>query len=165
MSHWNDRPPEERSLLNPSFCSSLLWHAANGYQTGAHLPLPFEVAFLVLPMVLHREIRDSLPRILRTSVAVWIEENPLSRSRVADRARILVPFTKEAMMFGGVHGLLAFEIGGVLANTQWKVRIASNLKLSSEEVKICAKRAEFVGRWFGTAGSPGTLLAIFGVRP
>jgi hypothetical protein len=78
---------------------------------------------------------------------------------------MLVPFTKEAMMFGGIHGLFEMTGGPIVANTSWKKRIAAELKSSTDEVRVCFKRAEFVGRWFGGAGSSETVMAILGVRP
>ena len=46
MSQWTSRPAEERALLNPSFCSSLLWQASVGYEGIANGPLPFDISFL-----------------------------------------------------------------------------------------------------------------------
>jgi hypothetical protein len=165
MSQWTDRPAEERALLNPSFCSGLLWQAAVGHENTVHAPLPFDISFLVLPIVLHRETRESLPRVVRTSLAVWIDDNPLARLRVADRARMLARFTKEAMMFGGLYGLFELKGGAIAANLEWKKRIDDDLKDSSDEVRACAKRAEFVGKWLASSGTPGTVMAILGVRP
>lgn len=165
MSLWTSRPSEERTLLNPSFCSCLLWQAAVGYRSTSQEPLSFELSFLVFPIVLHRTTRDSLPTTIRTSLAVWIDDNPLARSRVADRSRMLVKFTKEAMMFGGLHGLLQFQAGAVVANPKWKKLITAELKDSTDEVRSCMKRAEFVGKWLANSGSSSTVMAIFGVRP
>jgi hypothetical protein len=165
MSQWTSRPPEERALLNPSFCSCLLWQASVGYESIAHAPLPFDISFLVLPTVLHRETRESLPKLVRTSLAVWVDENPLARPRIADRARTLVPFTKEAMIYGGIHGLLELQGGAIAANPDWRKRIAADLEDSTDEVQSCAKRAEFVGKWLASSGSSGTVMAILGVRP
>ena len=162
MTQWTSRPAEERALLNPSFCSSLLWQASVGYGSLTDAPLPFDISFLVLPTVLHRETRESLPKVVRTSLAVWIHDNPLARSRIADRARTLVPFTKEAIMYGGIHGLFELRGGAIAANLDWKKHIAADLKDSTDEVQSCAKRAEFVGKWLA---SSGTVMAIFGVRP
>lgn len=165
MSTWSSRTAEERALLNPSFCSCLLWQAAAAYESAAKEPLPFDVAFLVLPMVLHCKTRESLPKVLKTSLAVWLNENPLSPSAVADHAKKLSPFTKEAMMFGGVHGLFTLKTGAISAKVDWKARISAGLADATDEVKMCAKRAEFIGKWFAGAGSPGTVMAIMGVRP
>lgn len=167
MNRWLERPNEEQRLLNPAFCSVLLWHAALGYalESQRHLAMPFEESFLVMPMVLHRETRDSLPRNVITSLAAWINTYPLARVTIADRGQLLVPFTKEAIYFGGVHGLFRFPHGGVQANSDWRRKISRILNDSSDEVRQCNKRAEFVGKWFARAGNPETVLAFLGVRP
>jgi len=165
MTRWSDRSREERALLNPGFCANLLWHAARGYTSEGHGPLSFEESFLVLPFVLHRETREALPRTGRTSLAVWLSENPLARGKVASRARVLVPFTKEALTFGGVHGLIRLDGGKLLAAATWQRAVNLTLMDSSEEVKSCAKRAGFIGKWFAQAGNAATVLALIGVRP
>jgi hypothetical protein len=78
---------------------------------------------------------------------------------------MLVKFTKEAMMFGGLHGLLEFKAGGIIANSTGKRLIAAEMKDSTDEVRACVKRAEFVGKWLANSGSSSTVMAIFGVRP
>jgi hypothetical protein len=143
----------------------VLWHAASGYATVANGPLPFDVAFLMLPIVLHRETRESLPHAISTSLAVWLDDNPLTRARIAERATTLVAFTKEALMFGGLHGLLNLAGSAVAANGARKRLVVATLRDSSDEVRACAKRADFTGRWFAKAGSPSTVMAIVGVRP
>jgi hypothetical protein len=127
--------------------------------------LSFEEGFLVLPFVLHRTTREALPQGTRTSLAVWLDANPLARGRIATRAHLLVPFTKEAMMFGGVHGLLQIEGGRIQAVEAWRLRVNRAIKVSSDEVRECAKRAEFVGKWFAATGSASTVMTLLGVRP
>ena len=165
MTPWINRSPEERGQLTPSFCAVLLWHAARGHTANSKVALPFETAFLVLPMVLHRETRESLPKSVKTSLAVWLNEKSLARSRIADRSRMLVPFTKEALSFGGMHGFLSLKTSVVEANFDWKNKVNACLKASSDEVGTCAKRAEFLGKWFAKTGSAATVMALIGVRP
>lgn len=165
MNRWIDRPLEERALLNPSFCGCLLWKAALGYFQVSQSPLPFDLAFLILPMALHRDTRDSLPSSVVTSIPVWLEDNPLARTRIASRARMMVPYTKEAMVFAGRHKLIRFKSTNIEADPNWIKTVNSNINLSSHEVKVCLKRAEFLGKWFAKAGSPETLMALLGVRP
>ena len=167
MSRWSERPPEEQRLLNPSFCSLLLWHAARGHSDGilGRVGIAFEECFLVLPMVLHRETRESLPTLVSTSLPVWLGRNPLAPSTIADRARALVPFTKEALRFGGAYGVLQFNQTVIRANLDWKRRMAAALQDSSDEVRTCAKRAAFVGRWFARTGNAETVLSLLGVQP
>jgi len=165
MIPWENRPREERSLLNPSFCAIILWYAAQAYGSSCDRALSFEESFLVLPLVLHRKTRERLPRSVRTSLAVWLDENPLVQRGVASRARVLVPFTKGALTFGGVHGLIRIAEGKVFANSHFKKAISEALKGTSDEVRACAKRAEFLGRWFAQTGAGITVFALMGVRP
>lgn len=167
MNCWSERPPEVKRLLNPSFCSLLLWYSAQAHMESdrAGLGIAFEECFLILPIVLHRETRESLPTMITTSLPVWLGRNPLALSTIADRASSLVPFTKDALRFGGVHGVLQFYQTIICANPDWKKRMASALKDSSDEVRICAKRAEFVGRWFAKTGNAETVLSLLGVQP
>ncbi len=167
MTRWSERTIEEQRLLNPSFCSMLLWFASAGHASVSRqrVGISFEECFLVLPMVLHREIRESLPTKITTSLAVWIGNNPLAPAIIADRARALVPFTKEAIRFAGGYGVLQLERAVVHANSDWKKRMATVLADSSEEVHSCAKRAEFVGRWFAKTGSAETVMSLMGVQP
>ena len=165
MTPWTHRSPEERALLNPSFFSLLFWHAATGHMAEGRAGLPFGTGFLVLPMVLHRETRESLPKMVTTSLPVWLDDNPLVRARLAERARTLVPYTREALLFGGTRGFLTVSEHSVSAEQGWKRKISAELRRSSDEVRSCAKRADFLGRWFARAGSPATVMALMGVRP
>ena len=167
MNRWSERPPEEQRLLNPSFCSLLLWYSAHAHAEAdrGRIGIAFEKCFLVLPIVLHRETRESLPTMVKTSLPVWLGRNPLVPSIIVDRARSLVPFTKEALQFGGSYGVLHFNQTVIHANPAWKRRIAAALNDTSDEVRTCAKRAEFVGQWFAKTGNAETVLSLLGVQP
>jgi len=76
-----------------------------------------------------------------------------------------VRHTKEALTFGGLYDLLRFSNCGVQANADWKKKVSKTLADSSDEVRNCAKRAEFVGKWLAKAGDASTVMALMGVRP
>jgi hypothetical protein len=166
MKHWRLRAQEEQRLLNPSFCSILLWNAASAYRSQADgdLAMPFVLLFLLLLTVLHAETRNSLPHTTATSFAAWLSEHSVGRATIADRARTLVPFTKEAILFGSVHGLFSVNRNGLIANSEWK-RHVKTVERASKEVRSCIKRAAFVGKWFAKAGDAETVMALVGVRP
>jgi hypothetical protein len=165
MIVWAERPREERTLLNPGFCSNLLWHATRGHASLDGTALALEEAFLILPIVLDRRTREALPRDTRTSLAAWLELEPLVRGRIATRAQLLANFTKEALLFGGVHGFITSANGRIHGGDEWGKAVRKSLRASSDEVRETAKRAEFVGKWFAHAGSVATVLALIGVRP
>jgi hypothetical protein len=165
MTQWPQRSREEQALLNPAFCSLLLWWAAKGYESINREGLSFEEAFLILPMVLHRATREALPRDTRTSLAVWMNSNPLAQGRIATRSKALVTFTREGLLFGGIRGALQIERGRLRPNDDWRRPINRSLQDTSDEVRLCARRAEFLGRWFAQTGNGATVLALVGVRP
>lgn len=165
MTSWAERSIEERNLLNPGFCAMLVWHAAQGYASERLLPMSIGLSFLVLPFVLHKETRESLPTNIRTSLPIWLAEHPLVLTRLGERASTLSAFTKQSLLFGGSLGLLAIGQDGVRANGNKKKRVHSALKATSDEVRHCAKRAEFLGRWLEKAGGPETVMTLLGVRP
>lgn len=166
MIDWLTRSAETRNLLNPSFCSILLWSAARGYaEQSRKKALPFEIAFLILPIVLHRETREALPRSQRTSIAAWVDENQLVRSHITERSRLLVPFTREALMFGGLYGVLKFSGSEVLGANEWDKKISETINACSAEIRECVKKAEFIGKWFAKTGNASTVMALLGVKP
>ena len=165
MTPWSERSREERTLLNPGYCANLLWHSTRGHASLDGDALAFEEAFLVLPIVLDRCTRDALPRDTRTSLATWLGGDALARGRIATRAQILAEFTKEALLFGGVHGFLSIHEGRVAGAGAWSKAVRKSLRASSDEVRETARKAEFVGKWFASAGSAATVLALMGMRP
>lgn len=162
---WNERSREERTLLNPGYCANLLWHATRGHASFNGSALAFEEAFLILPLVLDRRIREALPRHTQTSLATWLEIDPFARGRITSRAQLLAKFTKEALLFGGVYGLLSLSHGHVIGADEWRRVVRESLLRASDEVRETAKKAEFVGKWFAHAGAAATVLALIGVRP
>ncbi len=61
MRKWSDRVVKEANLLNLAFGAVLLAETVAHYDNKAHQGLPFALAFLVLPIILHEKTRRSLP--------------------------------------------------------------------------------------------------------
>ena len=166
MMAWSERPREIQSLLNPAFCAQLLWRTARtlAVSDSSRSGLDFSLVFLVLPMCLHKEIRSALPGNVSTSMAVWVLRTPLAPAILADRAIALVSTTKEALVFGGIYGLLRFDGTTLVSNGDWAPDFPK-AKFQSDEVRLCTRAAEFLGRWFARTGNAETVLAILGVQP
>ena len=120
---------------------------------------------MVLPTVLHRETRERLPRNRRTSLADWIGRNPLVQGTIAGSAKRMGEHVREGMLFGARHGLMRLERGRIHSDEGWRRRINGWLGEASDEVRLCARRAEFVGGWFAGNASAAGVLALLGVRP
>ena len=164
MTTWGDRSIEERALLNPAFCASLIWHFASA-STGHDRALTFSEAYLVLPIVLPKSSREALPRSTRTSLAVWLDENPSFQATLVARTRAMVPFTKDALIFGGTREFLQISTEEVRANAAMKRRVNAAVRQSSGDTQACFKKAVFLGSWFIETGAASTAMALLGVRP
>ena len=156
---WTQRPIEHRTLLNPAFLAVIVTEAAFGYEGESSRPLPFALAFLTVPIVLHEPTREALPTIA-TSLFAWLDRRPQARVDIPPLARQFVPLVREAIRFGLARGALEFGAGGALS----AVALAkSGRKMQTLEVRRCRDRARFTGRWLARADDPGTVLASWGL--
>ena len=161
MLPWKERPIEIAHLLNPAFCSVLLCDCVHAFQTKVPLGMPFTLSFLVLPMILHKSTRESLPKTVRTKLHVWLQEKPQVRIGFAQRTRELVPYTREGLLFGLRSGNIVIDNDRLLV-----ARSPSESKLwpDQEEPAVCRKKAQFVGQWLSQSGSVSSIFIMWGIR-
>lgn len=157
MTLWEDRPQVAAVMLNPAVCSVLIAESARAYADQAEAEaMPLPLAFLVLPLVLHRPTRNVLPRDTRTYLTVWLDRNPVLRASFPARAEALVEHGREALRFGLRNTLLQLDGGGV----------ASRVRATDSTVpKDLSRAARLAGRWFQLSGPAPTVFQALGVRP
>lgn len=156
MTLWTERPRIEATLLNPSLLAVLLAAAARDYET-EEPGMPWPLAFLVLPLVLHRPTRDALPRDTRTHLSTWIRREPLLRAGFPSRAGAMVPLTREGIRLGLRAGVLVRD-GPVLTGHL-------NAEAPAGELRQLINRASLVGRWLAKTDQPSTVFTLLGVAP
>lgn len=161
MSPWETRPIEIAHLLNPAFCGEVLRRCIRSYNSAGPRQFPFPLVFLVLPIVLHSNTRESIPANTREHLHVWLQGHQNVRIGFAERARDMVPITKEAIAF-----LLQVRAVAVndLAGLRLTRYVARNITVN-EEIADCYRKAEILGRWFARAGTPAIIYTMWGVRP
>ena len=159
MKAWTERPPDVAHLLNPAFCGRLLTHTVVAHWPE---PVPFALIPLVLPLVLHRKTRDSLPASVRIPFIAWIEQHAAVRIQFADRVARALPVTRESLLFMASHGWLSFTGNGVCAP---RARALRTTPQDTAEIKDCISAARLVGRWLARAGRPATIYAALGITP
>lgn len=146
-------------MLNPALCSVLLSESARAYAGQAKVQaMPFPLAFIVLPLVLHRPSRKVLPRDTRTYLTAWLGRHPVLRAGFPGRAQALVGHTREALRFGERTGVLSMTREGI----QGQVDAAKADEAFTREL---AKASRLAGRWFALAGPVPTVFQALGVRP
>lgn len=165
MTTWIVRPREEAYLLNPAFCCLGITGAAVGYREVTNRGLPLALAYMVLPITLHKPTRELLPRTRRTSLPVWIQDNALARVSFHERLLSLKPFTSEAILFGCARNWLRFGEDASLVTDQTEAALRSMYRALEDEPKDCSIKAVFVGKWLACAGSAATVMALWGIQP
>jgi len=165
MKTWTARPKEEAYLLNPAFCCTTLAAAISGYATVRQEGVSFPLAFLFLPIVLHKRTRDRLPPNTRTSMAAWLQENSDARVLFYERLVSLKPHTQEALQFGMLVDWIVLRDGGFLGTTLSESDVNRSILKLADEARKCVMRARFLGKWFASAGATHTVMAFWGVRP
>jgi len=160
---WKKRPVEVANLLNPAFCSILLWDSIRAFQDRNIQGMPYPLSFLVLPVVLHRTTRDALPKSIATKLHVWLQENSEIFIGFSERTRQLVPYIKEAILYG-IH-LEIIDINNYGNLISYKKNLKKGHFNIENEPNICRKKAEFFGRWLANSGEPSTIFTMWGIRP
>ena len=166
MTPWQDRPAEVANLLNPAFCGWIIFHCVQSHigESGGN-PMPYALAFLVLPLVLHQSTRETMESTTR-HWQVWLNGNQQIKIGLAERVRSLIPYTREALMFLQQTHTVTVRSSDAALLLQSGLRSMRRHRFSrSEETKECLKKAETLGKWFARANSPATIYASLGLMP
>lgn len=161
---WTERPQELAYLLNPAFLGGIMWRAVGGYESTASTGMPFEVAPLVFPLVLHPATRALLPTIT-TTLPTWLQDHREILVDLPDRIRELVPYCREALIFAMQRNALLIDDAGHIRQGTAQLKGRSKYPGLSDDIGDCWRRAEFVGRWLAEAGPSITIYGLLGIRP
>lgn len=165
MRAWSKRVIEEAHLFNPAFSATLLAEAIDDYCDKAKHPLPFAVAFLILPIVLHEGTRKALPKSTLTALLPWVQDHRETLVGFPERVRQLQEITREAVLFGLQHEILELESGALRVGSLRKTVTSNRTPLYTDEVKECVERSGFLGRWFAASGTTANIFSAWGVAP
>lgn len=157
---WERRPLEERVNHNPAFLAILLRAAASGYAAEADRALPIPLAWVVLPLALHRPTREALPTTIATSMPIWLQEHQVLREGFPPRMRSLAAAGREAIIVGLATGLLRLD-GSALTPAAEPGRA----RRATSDSQAVVDRTRFVGRWLARAGDVETIYFLWGVKP
>lgn len=161
MLTWERRPIEVANLLNPAFCGELLRRCFYTYEQYTSGYFPYPLAFLVLPIVLHKKTRELISTRTKDHLDAWLHKHQEVRIGFAERARQLIPITNEALMFLLNSDSLEVSIDAKLVVKNY---LPKQIK-ETDEVSHCFKKSEIVGKWFARSGNPTTIYTMWGVRP
>ncbi len=160
---WEDRPVVVANLLNPAFCGEILRIAIKAYTKETKQGLPFSLTFLFLPILLHEETRNRLPKSVSKNFYEWFEENAIVKIFIGNRIKNFVPYTRESLQF-----LIYYE--AIKINNQAELELVpySRRKIgyrNSNEIDDIYKKAEMLGKWLGRSGNIKTIYSLLGIKP
>ena len=146
MKAWQHRNPEVAALLNPAFCGSLLYASIKEFQARVTTGMPYPLVFLTLPFVLNRKLRQSLPTTARTRFHVWLSREPYIKIGLSERVKILVPITRESLMFLLQKRFLGVAEGGAIRKER-TVRGIPTISAESEDFpEACANDEKIISK-------------------
>lgn len=160
MIQWEQRPVEIANLLNPAFCGQVLRVGIRAYAGEASTSLPYALAFLLLPIVLHPQTRERLS-IRQRQLHTWLQENEDLKIGFAERTRQVVPVTLESITFLLQLRAVAIDEQGGLQVLPYRRRAIPEQEQG--EIADCYRKAAVVGRLFARAGNAPTIYALWGV--
>jgi hypothetical protein len=155
------RPVEQAALFNPAFMSVLVHDVSKDHVEKAGVGLPVVLAFLAVPLVLHRPSRDALPATVASQMSEWVRAHPDLLLGLPSRARSLRDLVSAGICFGLKYQVLGGEDNRITPETL--KRRPRNMQRTSE-TDACRAKAAFLGRWFAGQGDSPTLLAMWGLR-
>ena len=162
MNSWNEHTHEVAYLLNPSFCGRMLYSTIRTYYTKTQQAFPFSLVYLVLPLVLHKETRESINS--RKQLHLWVQQYPQLLIDFPQRATELIPITNEA-----IELLLQTEKLNLTPNAELEIssvsRSLSKTKYVDSEIRECLLKCEHIAKWFAAAGKVENVYIELGVRP
>ncbi len=156
MTAWQDQPPAIRATLNPLLVAGVLAWTSSGYRTVADAAMPWPLAFVASPLVLHAPSRRVLPAAASKRLLTWRDENEELVAGLPARSAALRPFVQAGLRAGLRHGLLALD--------GTSVRSLLPPARTPDELRALHKSAALVGRWLGPLPLPA-VLAQLGVAP
>lgn len=166
LEKWRDRPIEEANLFNPAFLCALVHEFLKDYVKAQANGAPMTVVVIAMTVTLHRSSRERLPNRTVTPLYGWLQENEDLLIGFAIRGKNIVPYIKEAILFGIATETLATGKGHCLLPGSKKATFPNSfIEMTTPEMKSIIDRAKFMGRWLSNSGSEISVAAAWGVKP
>jgi hypothetical protein len=151
----NRTPNELETIQNPALGAYALWQFTLGYHEEAGLSAPLPLAFLVLPLVLHRPTLEMIGSTRKASgllvFAAKLADERENLFAVHERALLLRRLSLQSVGVGVTARLLKveYETAGLRA---YPLELGEKKPVPPERLKAFASAPEKLGYWFYKAG-------------
>ena len=127
-------------------------------------PLALPLAYLVLPIALHKATRDQLPGNASAAFAGWVAEHGTALAGFAERVARLAPITREALLLLLQHRAIRVENGELTIEAK-RIRLSAAPDRRTDDTDEARAAAELLGRWFARQRQPSLVMQGLGVKP
>jgi hypothetical protein len=157
------RPSDpDDALFNEAYLGILIALAVRNFNDkSSGKPMPWLLAFIVVPLVIHAAVRDRLPGSTRTRFSSWIADQPLVYAGFGDRALAVAPYARRAMRYALRSGVVMVDGEGLRSN----ISPTRYTRLAGDDAKEAGKQAAFLGRWFAAIEDVPSIFGQLGVEP
>ena len=134
-------------VQNPAIGAYLIWNFTLGYQEDGAEAAPFLLAFLVLPMLLHRQTFDAVASTRKASGLTLFAAK-------FDRARQLRPLSLQSIGVASTSRLIRIDHGSALLHGYSLDLLDVKKPSIPERLKGFSGAADKLGYWFSKLGLP-----------
>lgn len=163
IKEWENRTAIVANLLNPAFCGEILRRFIKAYNDKSENEVSFLLCFIVLPIVLHKETREQLPKTTNTHLLTWIDSKDALFIDFPNRTKDMNAYTKEALMFLLNQKAIIFNDKSKIETITFRKKKFSGE--DTQEAEEILKKAEFLGKWLVKAEDIKTLFSFLRITP
>lgn len=138
------------NMLNPAFCGRSILLALEAYnKINDSKGIPYSLLILVLPLLLVKEIRKTLPVSSKEKFYEWTQTNAVQLINFHKIVQGYMPYTEKTLLFLFSLNILKIEENGLINISESK-NYKKTWDKSIEEFNDVFKKAKFLGKWFAT---------------
>ena len=163
IKEWGNRTAILANLLNPAFCGEIMRRFIKAYNDKSEEQTSFLLCFIVLPILLHKDTREQLPKTTNTHLLTWIDSKDALFMDFPNRVKNMKAYTKETLMFLLSQQAIIFNAESKIEATTFRKKKFNGEE--TEEAEEILKKAEFLGKWLTKAEDIKTLFSFLRITP
>ncbi len=153
------------AMSNPALVSILLWQFVLSYQKKSGSGTPLSLVYIVLPIVMSRQIIGSFKGTnVTTGFLTWISRNPQLMLQLPDRIDGARDLTADAVRFAVAYGLLTVSPAGTLVAKNDALQGKPPRQHGVDERAQMLRIASHLGLWTSTLPQPMVFFSL-GITP
>lgn len=158
---WGERSRVPAAMFNPALLAAVTATAAEQYGQQRPAGMPWPLAYLICPLVLHTPTREVLPRTSRTGLAKWVSDHEALSAGFPARASQLAIHVREGLRYG----LRAEAFTLTPSATLHSPALPKVATATPGDLAAIIRGAGMLGRIFARTGDAATVFGTLRVQP